>query len=422
MISLGFERWGFRDNPFDPKPLNKPKEYEDLFVRKEDKYSDFLLQLNKKHATFCMDGKFGIGKTTSYNAFSYFARNERKSLVLDRPIEVQDFMNSADVLSQMVERVANILEIATENKNISKNAKTKLDDIYYSATSIGKGIEKTGDFGPSFLKLGRTKIENRTQITSRSAFFDRQKYDLEILGEIAVEELNVKNICLALDELESHKIDPNKSDDIIGGLRNVFFTDNFCFCLIGDINLESRLSADKRFKGSLGLGIEINELSLNEFHDVLNRRYEFYKIGDYKSPFEDDVPERLYSISDGDIRWALQILNRVFDWMIRRDMPHRLGEEDIIEITNKELKNKYKDIREEKWKILDILARNGTIYASDENIQKQLDIKRTTLKDHLTELEENNIDLVRSEIKDRRRIFYLGPDGLVLKESRYIGA
>ena len=48
MISLGFERWGFRDNPFDPKPLNKPKEYEDLFVRKEDKYSDFLLQLNKK--------------------------------------------------------------------------------------------------------------------------------------------------------------------------------------------------------------------------------------------------------------------------------------------------------------------------------------------------------------------------------------
>ena len=34
----------------------------------------------------------------------------------------------------------------------------------------------------------------------------------------------------------------------------------------------------------------------------------------------------------------------------------------------------------------------------------------------------NNIDLVRSETKNRRRIFYLGPDGLVLKESRYIGA
>jgi hypothetical protein len=90
------EKRGLSAGTFSPIPLTAQKEYEELFVKKEERYIDFLLPLDKKNAVFCLDGKFGTGKTTSYNAFSYFTRSERESLILERPIEVKDFMNSAD--------------------------------------------------------------------------------------------------------------------------------------------------------------------------------------------------------------------------------------------------------------------------------------------------------------------------------------
>ncbi len=93
MISLGYERWGLSADTFNPRPLTAKKEYEKLFVKKEERYIDFLLSLGKKNAIFCLEGEFGVGKTTSYNAFSYFARSERDSLTLERPIEIKDFMN-----------------------------------------------------------------------------------------------------------------------------------------------------------------------------------------------------------------------------------------------------------------------------------------------------------------------------------------
>jgi hypothetical protein len=115
-MMLGYEKWGLSADTFNPRPLTVKKEYENLFVKKEEQYIEFILPLSKKNAIFCLEGKFGAGKKTSYNAFSYFARRERESLILERPIEVKDFMNSADVLSQIVERVANVLMGEIENR------------------------------------------------------------------------------------------------------------------------------------------------------------------------------------------------------------------------------------------------------------------------------------------------------------------
>ncbi len=109
-----------------------------------------------------------------------------------------------------MERVANVLmgEIETGTKRIAKKAKKKLEDIYYPSTSIGRGKQKEGIFKAPLINIGIAKTESVTQTTGKSNLFDRLKYDLETLDEIATEEFGVRNICLALDELEYHKIDP----------------------------------------------------------------------------------------------------------------------------------------------------------------------------------------------------------------------
>lgn len=422
-MPLGYEKWGLSADTFNPRPLTAQKEYEELFVMKNERYIDFLLPLGKRNAIFCLEGNFGIGKTTSYNAFSYFARGERESLILEHPIEVKDFMNSADVLSQIVERVANVLmgEIETGTKRNTKKAKKKLEGIYYSSTSIGRGTQKEGIFTPPLFNIGRAKTESVTQTTDKSNLFDRLKYDLETLGEIGTEEFGVRNICLALDELEYHKIDPEKSNEIIGGLRNAFFTNNFCFCLIGDDGLESRLSTERRFKGSLSSSIKMDELSLSEFHEVMQNRYEFYKSKNaYTPPFEEDVPDRLYEISDGDVRWALQSLSRSFDWMVRSDFPRKLANDDVIRIIYNDIQNKYR-LPDQKLHILDVIARFGEISPSDSEVLSELKIERPTLSGHLNKLKKEYVDLVREKTEGRKHLYYLGPDGLVLKKGGYIG-
>jgi DNA-binding MarR family transcriptional regulator len=423
MISLGYEKWGLSADTFNPRPLTAQKEYEELFVKKEERYIDFLLPLGKKNAIFCLEGKFGTGKTTSYNAFSYFARRERESLILERPIEVKDFMNSADVLSQIVERVANVLmgEIETGTKRIGKKAKKKLEDIYYSSTSIGRETQMKGSIKAPIFNIGRAKTKGVTQTTGKSNLFDRSKSDLATLGEIATEEFEVRNICLALDELEYHKIDPEMSNKIIGGLRNAFFTNNYCFCLIGDDGLESRLYTERRFRGALSSGIKMDELLLTEFHEVMQKRYEFYKSKDaYTPPFEEDVPDRLYEISDGDVRWALQSLSRSFDWMVKTDVPRKLGSDDVVGVIYKDIQNKYQ-LSDPKWRILDVIARFGEISPSDSEVLSELNIERPTLSGHLNKLRKEYVDLIRERTKGRKYLYYLGPDGLVLKESGYIG-
>jgi len=424
MISVGYERWGLSADTFNPRALTAKREYEELFVKKEERYIEFLLPLDKKNAVFCLEGKFGAGKTTSYNAFSYFARSERESLTLERPIEVKNFMNSADVLSQIVERVANVLmgEIEPGSKKVGKKAKKKLENIYYQSTSIGRGNQKEGIFKAPFVNISRAKTESVTQTTGKSNLFDRLKYDLETLGEIATEEFGVKNICLALDELEYHKIDPERSNEIIGGLRNAFLTNNYCFCLIGDNGLESGLSTEPSFKGALSSGIKMDELSSSEFHKVLQNRYEFYKRRDaYIQPFEEDVPGRLYEISDGDVRWALHSLSRSFDWMVKTDVPRKLGSDDVIGIIYKDIQNKYNKLPDQKWRVLDVIARFEKISPSDSEVLSELNIERPTLSGHLNKLKKGYVDLVRERTEGRKHLYYLGPDGLVLKKGGYIG-
>ena len=423
MISVGYERWGLSADTFNPRALTTKREYEELFVKKEERYIEFLLSLDKKNAIFCLEGKFGAGKTTSYNAFSYFARSERESLTLERPIEVKNFMNSADVLSQITERVANVLmgEIKTGTKRISKKAKKDLEGIYYSSTSIGKGVQMKGSAKTPLFSIGRAKTDSITQTTGKSNLFDRLKYDLETLGEIAIEEFGVRNVCLALDELEYHKIDPEKSNKIIGGLRNAFFTNNYCFCLIGDNGLESGLSTEPSFKGALSSGIKMDELSSSEFHEVLKKRYEFYKSRNaYIPPFEGDVPDRLHEISDGDVRWALHSLSRSFDWMVKTDVPRKLGSDDVIGVIYNDIQNKYR-LPDPKWCVLDVIARFGEISPSDSEVLSELKIERPTLSGHLNKLKKEYVDLVRERTEGRKHLYYLGPDGLVLKKGGYIG-
>ncbi len=97
----------------------------------------------------------------------------------------------------------------------------------------------------------------------------------------------------------------------------------------------------------------MDELSLSEFHEVIQKRYEYYKSRDtYTPPFEEDVPDRLYDISDGDVRWVLQSLSRSFDWMVKTDVPRKLGSDDVIGILYKDIQNKYQQLPDEKFRVL----------------------------------------------------------------------
>jgi hypothetical protein len=165
----------------------------------------------------------------------------------------------------------------------------------------------------------------------------------------------------------------------------------------------------------------MDELSLSEFHEVMQKRYEFYKSRDaYIPPFEDDVPERLYEISDGDVRWTLQSLGRSFDWMIKTDIPRKLESDDVIDMISKDIQNKYQ-LPDQKLRVLDVIARFGEISPSDSEVLSELTIERPTLSGHLNKLKKEYIDLIRERTEGRKHLYYLGPDGLVLKESNYIG-
>ncbi len=62
----------------------------------------------------------------------------------------------------------------------------------------------------------------------------------------------------------------------------------------------------------------------------------------------------------------------------------------------------------------------GEISPSDREVLNELNSERPTLSGHLNKLKKEYVDLVRERTKGRKHLYYLGPDGLVLKERGYI--
>jgi len=311
-----YKKWGFIENPYVYKPLTDQKEFENLFVGRRDDITDFFKSLQGRTGAFCIEGDYGVGKSTFLNMCLWLAKH-RDDLLLPNPIEIVSTMETRDFLIDILR--LSIDKVKAYKNKLSKESKSLIYDIEYTST-MGKETTKKG--GVSTI-LTAEVASTASKIWQKKEFLtlDYLVNRLKMISDISKNELEMR-LVVSLDNLEKAKI--QKRDyviNLIGQLRDLTFA-NFTFIFVGDVDLNIELSLGSgRLRSILGNSLILSPLSLEEFKEAIYRRLSYIsKDTQFTIPLNEEVAHYVYDkCNKSDIRWAFNFLHRIFDMMIKKN-------------------------------------------------------------------------------------------------------
>jgi len=263
-----YKKWGFTENPYIHKPLTEQEEFENLFVGRRDEVIDFFKSLQGRTGAFCIEGDYGVGKSTFLNMCLWLAKDQ-DDLMLSAPIEI---VSTKMGFLQDIFRVS-IDEVKHYENKLLNESKSLIHDIEYTSTT---GEETTIRGGVSTIFTAEaastnSKMEQRREFLTIDYLVNR----LKKIGNLSKNELK-RIIIISLDNLEKAKIqDRNYVINSVAQLRDLTFA-NFIFIFIGDLGLRAEFTQGSgRLRSIFGNSLILTPLGLEEFKDAIYRRLSY---------------------------------------------------------------------------------------------------------------------------------------------------
>jgi len=406
-----YEKWGFTQNPYIHKPLTDPEEFENLFIGRSGETVEFFKSIQGGPGAFCIEGDYGVGKSSFLNMCLWLAKN-RSDLIVTEPIEIvsRDFM--LDILRVSIDGVKRY-----ENKP-SKESKSLIHDIEYTSTT-GKETTKKG--GVSTILTAEAASSTSTMWQKRELLTtDYLLNRLKTLGNISKNELK-KKLIISLDNLEKAKIpDRNYVVNSVAQLRELTFT-YFILILIGDEKLRIELSRGSgRLRSIFGNSLTLTPLGLEEFKNAIHRRLSYFsKDREFTTPLNEEVVHYVFDkCNKRDIRWAFNFLHRIFDMMIKKNYsPKTHTYQEIREIISYLAKETFDALEDSEKRLIGALKNLGPCSPSDITLQKACGVKRTTIQRTISKFRENPEILKKTSSEGKRYKYELGYEMKILVEE-----
>ncbi|MCH8271395.1 MAG: hypothetical protein IH985_09340 [Planctomycetes bacterium] len=329
---------GFRESPYDSRPLKSSPDDAELLVGREQQGIDFCTTLDSSsEGVFVISGAPGVGKTSFFNVQQYRLSTQTAAfgphlLAAEALCPIHPGDSAGDIAHRVLESLVKSVEIECRSTGarVPHQTATVARWIRSSGQSSGSsfGLSIAG-FGGS---MGRTVSLPDFSVTSFEGLVDAIE---GVVSEI-VNTLHFGGCFVVLDNVE------NLSDDELANLLITFRDTLFCvprvwWIVIGQSGLQSLIeSLDPRVAERLSGAMELTSLDLGEFEDAIRRRVERFSESAQASPLPARIHERLYNVSVGEIRFVLKTSNDVCTRFVSRirqsvaeQMPESAGDEVV---------------------------------------------------------------------------------------------
>lgn len=394
-------QWGFDSNPYYNHEL-LPNILFELFVNREENIEDFYKCMKLNTSIFCIEGDYGVGKSSFFSRCALGQEEIDESNIITNKITITKDTTENSFLLSVLSAVINALKGV---QNLPPESKEKLSIIENIVTIQRQQSTEGSLYG----FIGHTKTKGKSEQHSPIYTAINMLSDLSEIGEICKFGLDTK-IMLPIDDLESEKCDLDQAIYLVGLLRDLIFTDNYVVVCIGENGLREKLSSSGRTRSIFGESIILDELSLEDFIQAIEKRVKYFSNNDnYVSPFEEDVYKKLHNYSYGDIRWGFNTLNRMFEVLIRKNYIVRTyGIGHVLPILHEIEFKTFISLESNEQKLLSILSKIGPHSPSDKEFQDAMELDRVTIQKIVQKLSEDS-NLLRKKKESRKFIYEVGP-------------
>ncbi len=403
-------QWGFVSNPYYDHEL-LPDILFDLFVNREESIEEFYKSMKLNTSIFCIEGDYGVGKSSFFRRCALGQEQLDESNIITNKITITKDTKEASFLLTVLSSVVNSLKVVS---NLSPESKDKLSEIENVVT-----IQRQQSMiGSLYGFIGHTRTSGKSEQHSPKYTNLNMLSDLSKIGEICKDELD-KKIILPIDDLESEKCDLDDALYQVGLLRDLIFTDNYVVICIGEPGLREKLSSSGRTRSIFGESIILSELSVDDFIQAIEKRLKYFgNNSSYIPPFEEDVYKKVHEYSYGDIRWAFNTLNRVFEVLIRKNYIVRTyGVSHILPLLHEIEYKAFSSLESNEQKLLSVLYKLGPFSPSDKELQEAMESDRATIQKLVQKLSEDS-SLLRKKKVSRKFIYEAGPIVKSLESSK----
>lgn len=332
---------GFRDSPYDARPLGTVAEDVDLLVGRASEAVSFCTILDSaSEGVFVLSGPPGVGKTSFINVQQYLLSNDKSPFgprVLPSYQLCQIFQEdkTRDVALRILSALLSSIETHCTKLNITvPNETKKISTWAKTGGSGGFGI------GIQIAGFGVNIARNTSLPPIADCSFEAIRDAVVCLTSETIRDLNVDCVLIALDNIENLSDDALKS--ILFAFRDtLFMIPGVWWVLIGQSGLGSLIQAlDPRIADRLsGSAIEMDRLSFDELQEAISKRVARFNIdtgSESKSPLPESIHRELYSASNGEVRFVFKysaaICTRFVKW-VRQSALSQIDEMDFAEKT-----------------------------------------------------------------------------------------
>lgn len=391
-----WNKLGFKQNPYDTRPLQASPDDVDLLIGREEESVDFATALDSANSgVTILSGVPGVGKTSFLNVQQFLLETEQRGfgpkILAARqlcPVWSNDTPGAIAIraLTALVKSLdtyceMNKVKLPPESKKIKKwlsNPKDGGFDVGISAFGFG------ANFGRSI-----------TVPPLNDATFETINDIIEIIVEESCKKFSFNSVVICLDNVEN--LDNESLMRILMTFRDTLFSINkVWWVLIGQTDLSSLiLSLDQRIFQRTTYSIELKPIGSENLKIAIDKRVSrFHKGGKGKSPVSEFIYSKLYDCSNGEIRFVLKYCSDICISFIQRITKEILGkgkpqkiEELFNEILGKQLvNNQIKDetalehlkkivtnefqglhLKQKELQVLAFIGKNGRVRPKDYN-------------------------------------------------------
>lgn len=300
---------GFRENPYDTKPLNVLKSDVDLLMGRESEQVDFLTAMESdKQGVYIISGVPGVGKTSFLNTQQYLLESGEAAfgprMLAARtlcPIQASDepkdiAIRSIQSFCKSIQKYCQYKEMKIPEACVNVQAwllQNKPTTINLGLTLFGHGVS-----------LGREVHLPSVNETTYETLVD-------IIGDLAAHvkvQLGFESCFIVLDNMENlHDEDLN---DCLTTFRDTLFTiPNIWWILIGQSGLPSLIqSTTPKVYQRLSGSIELKPISVENLIKAVNIRVNRFHDSetDGSSPITKEIYLKLFESSNGEIRFVFK--------------------------------------------------------------------------------------------------------------------
>ena len=300
-----WDLYGFTANPYRLTPLEASDFDDDLYESRGDAEAQFASSVtDAAGGVLVISGDLGTGKTSFANVLQHRILNRSAGFGL-RPLPCyfpSQLVKTDNAASIARKAVDNTIRSVKKYCEVYRSNKLPSETKRYSDWLFGGATQQIAIAG-----TGRTVSPVSAATVEVCA---------DILATIADEcsrEVGVDGLFICLDNAEILGV--NNLTELLKELRDSLLSlPRIWWILIGPSDLYSQIQQHNKSVSQriVGQGIELDSLTGQGFHDLIQRRVRAYgKRPEAKAPLSPNVHQRLHDAAAGELRFALKMGNDI---------------------------------------------------------------------------------------------------------------